>query len=262
MPPKPQTIDEYLAPLSREKRAALETLRRAIKAAVPKAEECISYQLPAFRLDGKMLVWFGAATNHCAFYPGALPIDALRDELKGYVTSKGTIRFPPERPLPATLVRRLVQARIAQRAVPRKPPMLRSRPIIAFVATTKPKRAKAFYEKTLGLRLVSEDGFALVFDAGGTMLRVATVETLQPAGYTVLGWIVPDIAKAVRDLAARGVTFQRYDWMAQDDLGIWPSPSGAHVAWFTDPDGNTLSLTEVERPATKTRTRKRQPRTD
>ena len=87
--------------------------------------------------------------------------------------------------------------------------MLKSRPIIAFVATTDPKRAKTFYGQTLGLRLVSEDGFALAFDAGGTMLRVAIVKTLQPAGYTVLGWIVPDIAKTVRDMVTRGVVFQR-----------------------------------------------------
>ena len=136
-------------------------------------------------------------------------------------------------------------------------PMLKTRPIVAFVATTRPKRAKAFYAKTLGLRLLSEDGFALAFDAGGTMLRVAIVKTLQPAGYTVLGWVVPDIAKAVRDLVTRGVKFQRYGWMVQDDFGIWSAPSGARVAWFTDPDGNTLSLTELERPAGKTARRKR-----
>jgi predicted enzyme related to lactoylglutathione lyase len=129
--------------------------------------------------------------------------------------------------------------------------MLKSRPIVAFVAATDPKGAKAFYAKTLGLRLVSEDGFALLFDAGGTMLRVAIVKTLQPAGYTVLGWIVPDISKAVRDLVKRGVRFQRYEGMAQDDLGIWSSPSGARVAWFSDPEGNTLSLTEFERPRGK-----------
>jgi catechol 2,3-dioxygenase-like lactoylglutathione lyase family enzyme len=110
--------------------------------------------------------------------------------------------------------------------------MLKSRPIVAFVATTDPKRAKVFYARTLGLRLVSEDGFALAFDAGGTMLRVAIVKALQPAGYTILGWIVPDIAKAVRDLVKRGVVFQRYEGMPQDDLEIWSSPSGARVAWF------------------------------
>jgi catechol 2,3-dioxygenase-like lactoylglutathione lyase family enzyme len=129
--------------------------------------------------------------------------------------------------------------------------MLKSRPIVAFVATTDPERAKIFYAKTLGLRLISEDGFALAFDAGGTMLRVAIVKTLQPAGYTVLGWIVPDLAKAVRALATRGVRFQRYEGMRQDDFGIWSSPSGAHVAWFTDPEGNTLSLTELGRPTSR-----------
>jgi catechol 2,3-dioxygenase-like lactoylglutathione lyase family enzyme len=135
--------------------------------------------------------------------------------------------------------------------------MLKSRPIVAFVATTDPKRAKRFYARTLGLRLVSEDGFALAFDAGGTMLRVAVVKTLQPAGYTVLGWIVPDIAKAVRGLVKRGVVFQRYDGMPQDDLGIWSSPSGARVAWFADPEGNTLSLTELPRLTRKNARRKR-----
>ena len=112
----PRTIDEYLAPLSNEKRAALEKLRRAIKSAAPKAEECISYQIPAFRLGGRMLVAFGAAANHCAFYPGSFPVEAHKDELKDYDTSKGTIRFQAAKPLPAALVRKLVKARIAENA--------------------------------------------------------------------------------------------------------------------------------------------------
>jgi len=116
MAAKPQTINEYLAPLSREKRAALQRLRKAIKAASPRAEECISYGLPAFRLDGKMLVWFGAGANHCALYPGAFPIATLKTELRAYKTSKGTIRFPVDTPPPASLVRKLVKARIAERA--------------------------------------------------------------------------------------------------------------------------------------------------
>jgi len=116
MSAKPQTIDEYLSPLRNEKRAALEKLRRDIKSAAPKAEECISYQIPAFRLGGRLLVAFGAAANHCAFYPGALPIEAHKDELKAYDTSKGTIRFQAHSPLPATLVRRLVKTRIAEYA--------------------------------------------------------------------------------------------------------------------------------------------------
>src|SRR5437867_13236045 len=113
--PKPKTIDEYLASLSDDQRAALEKLRKTIRAAAPAAEECISYQLPAFRLDGRLLVAFGAWANHCAFYPGAV-VEALKDELRDYDTSKGTIRFLSDNPLPATLVRKLVKARIAKNA--------------------------------------------------------------------------------------------------------------------------------------------------
>jgi len=123
MAAKPQTIDEYLAPLSREKRATLESLRRAIRSAAPKAEECISYQIPSFRLDGRLLVSFGAAVNHCAFYPGAHPVKAHQGELRVYDTNKGTIRFPVDRPLPAGLVRKLVRTRIAEygaRPAPRR----------------------------------------------------------------------------------------------------------------------------------------------
>jgi len=110
-----KSIDQYLASLDPDKRTALTKLRKAIKAAAPRAEECISYQIPAFRLDGRMLVWFRAATNHCSFFPGAYPIAACKTELKKYKTSKGTVRFSPDRPLPATLVRKLVKARIAER---------------------------------------------------------------------------------------------------------------------------------------------------
>jgi uncharacterized protein YdhG (YjbR/CyaY superfamily) len=116
MKAKPQTIDEYLAPLSKEKRAALEQLRRTIKSAAPRAEECISYGIPGFRLGGRLLVSFGAAAQHCAFYPGAHPVKAHQVELKAYDTSKGTIRFPADSPLPATLVRKLVKTRIAEYA--------------------------------------------------------------------------------------------------------------------------------------------------
>jgi uncharacterized protein YdhG (YjbR/CyaY superfamily) len=114
---KPKTIDQYLAGLSVEQRAALEKLRKAIKAAVPKAEECISYGLAAFRLDGKPLVAFGATASHCAFYPmSSFMVAAHRDELKDYDTSKGTIRFQADKPLPVALVRKLVKARIAENA--------------------------------------------------------------------------------------------------------------------------------------------------
>lgn len=112
----PQSVDDYLSRLDGQKRAALEQLRAAIRAAAPRAEECISYQMPAFRLDGRMLVWFGAATKHCAFYPGASPIQAHKAALERYSTSKGTIRFAPDDTLPAALVRKLVKSRIAENA--------------------------------------------------------------------------------------------------------------------------------------------------
>jgi uncharacterized protein YdhG (YjbR/CyaY superfamily) len=114
---KPETIDEYLARVSDDKRKALERLRRIIGAAAPKAEECISYQLAAFRLEGRMLVAFGATPNHCAFFlMSSETVAAHQDELEGYDTSKGTIRFRADKPLPATLVRKLVRARIAENA--------------------------------------------------------------------------------------------------------------------------------------------------
>jgi uncharacterized protein YdhG (YjbR/CyaY superfamily) len=114
---KPQTIDRYLSALSDAQRIALEKLRKTIKAIAPKAEECISYRLPAFRLDGRMLVAFGARANHCAFYPmSASTVAAHAAELEGYDTSTGTIRFRADKPLPATLVRKLVKARIAENA--------------------------------------------------------------------------------------------------------------------------------------------------
>lgn len=116
--PKPDTIDKYLAALTNDKRAALERLRKTIRAAVPRAKECISYDIPAFRLDGKLLVGFGAAANHCAFYRGSILQD-FKDELAGYDTSKGTIRFQSRNPLSATLVRKLVNARIAKNAAQR-----------------------------------------------------------------------------------------------------------------------------------------------
>ena len=115
----PATIDDYLAPLGDAQRAALEQLRKAVRSAAPEAQECISYRLPTFRLGGRMLVSFGAAANHCAFYPGAFPIETHKDELRAYDTSKGTIRFPATNPLPAALVRKLVKTRIAERAVQR-----------------------------------------------------------------------------------------------------------------------------------------------
>jgi uncharacterized protein YdhG (YjbR/CyaY superfamily) len=110
---KPNTHDAYLAAVSHDKRAALQRLRKAIKVAVPQVEECISYQVPAFRLNGKFLVAYGAGANHCAFYPGSV-VQAIEEDLKKYDTSKGTIRFRADKPLPPALVRKLVKLRMAR----------------------------------------------------------------------------------------------------------------------------------------------------
>ena len=112
---KPRTIDEYLKQAQPDQRGALEKLRRAILALAPGAEECISYGVPAFRLNGRSLVFFGAWANHCAFYPGSsATLKKFRNELRDFQVSKGTIRFSAGKPLPAALVRKLVKARIAE----------------------------------------------------------------------------------------------------------------------------------------------------
>jgi catechol 2,3-dioxygenase-like lactoylglutathione lyase family enzyme len=116
--------------------------------------------------------------------------------------------------------------------------------LIAFVSTADRAGARAFYRETLGLELESESPFACVFRTGGTILRVTVVDAVVPAPYTVLGWAVEDVEARVRALSARGVRFERYDGLEQDESGIWRSPAGARVAWFKDPDGNTLSLTQ------------------
>jgi catechol 2,3-dioxygenase-like lactoylglutathione lyase family enzyme len=123
--------------------------------------------------------------------------------------------------------------------------MLGSSKLVAFVGVRDAKRAKAFYRETLGLKLESEDEFALVFDVAGTMLRVTPTASVAAAPYTVLGWEVQDIAQAVKGLLERGVTFERYGFMKQDELGVWTAPGGARVAWFKDPDGNLLSVAQM-----------------
>jgi catechol 2,3-dioxygenase-like lactoylglutathione lyase family enzyme len=115
---------------------------------------------------------------------------------------------------------------------------------VAFVATSDLAAARAFYGRGLGLALTGQSPIACTFDAGSTTLRVVTVEHPTIAPYTVLGWTVADIAATIRDLSARGVDFARIDGVEQDELGIWSAPGGASVAWFKDPDGNMLSLTQ------------------
>ena len=117
---------------------------------------------------------------------------------------------------------------------------------VAFIPTTKPDAARAFYEKTLGLHFESADQFAIVFRVGAAniMLRVTIVPEFTPLQFTVFGWQVDDIVAAVTELAAKGVEFTRYGFMDQDERGIWSAPGGTKVAWFHDPDGNTLSLSQ------------------
>ncbi len=123
--------------------------------------------------------------------------------------------------------------------------MLGSQKIIGMVPISDPDRARAFYVGKLGLKFVSDDGFALVLDANGNMLRLTRMREVKPQPFTVLGWEVADIAAAIQHLRDAGVTFERYhDFMKQDDLGIWTAPDGTRVAWFKDPDGNILSLSQ------------------
>jgi len=123
-------------------------------------------------------------------------------------------------------------------------PMLGTAKLMAFVATKDSARARAFYEGTLGLRLVADESFALVFDAHGTMLRVQKVAEVAVLKYTALGWEVPDIRTVIDGLAAKGVSMERFGFFSQDEAGIWTAPDGTKVAWFKDPDGNVLSLTQ------------------
>lgn len=133
--------------------------------------------------------------------------------------------------------------------------MLETQKIVAFLAVRDRDAARKFYRDTLGLRLLGEDQFALVFDANGTTLRIAPVKEWTPPQFTLLGWEVRDIVATVREMAAAGIEFQRYAWMKdQDEMGIWTSPSGpgvaavhagARVAWFKDPDGNVLSVSQM-----------------
>ena len=116
--------------------------------------------------------------------------------------------------------------------------------LMAFVSTRDPEKAKAFYFEILGLEFKSEDPFAIVFDSNDVMLRISIVKDLNPQPFTVLGWDVPDIRVRIRDLASKGVNFERYSFIPQDADGIWTTEDGTQVAWFKDPDGNLLSLTQ------------------
>lgn len=122
--------------------------------------------------------------------------------------------------------------------------MLAKNEVIAFAATADLVRARAFYEIALGLPVIEANAYACVFNANGTTLRVTLVGEVATPGYTVLGWRVTDISETIGGLEASGVVFIRYDGMEQDSQGVWTTPTGDRIAWFSDPDGNVLSLTE------------------
>ena len=122
--------------------------------------------------------------------------------------------------------------------------MLADKELKAFVPTVKPEKAKSFYKDVLGLKLLSEDNYALEFDANKILLRVIIVQELKPQVFTVLGWNVDDISSSIKLLNEKGVLCEKYNFLEQDHLGVWTSPGGSKVAWFKDPDGNVLSLSE------------------
>lgn len=122
--------------------------------------------------------------------------------------------------------------------------MLATNPLIAFIPSKDASQSRSFYEGKLGLSFVSDDNFAIVMDANGTMVRIVRVGEFTPAPFTILGWQVEDIHAKVAELSSKGVQFNRYPWFEQSADGVWTAPGGAKVAWFPDPDGNTLSLSQ------------------
>ena len=122
--------------------------------------------------------------------------------------------------------------------------MLGNSSLIAFVPTRDAARSRMFYEDTLGLRFVSDDSFAVVMDANGTMIRIVRLGEFTPAPYTIVGWQVEDIHQTIAAMSGKDIEFKRYPYFEQSEDGVWSAPDGAQVAWFSDPDGNTLSISE------------------
>ena len=122
--------------------------------------------------------------------------------------------------------------------------MLAQCDVIGFIPTKNAAEARKFYEQTLGLRFVSDDVFAVVMEANGTMIRIVQVKEYTPFPFTILGWKVQNIEDEVQTLIGRGISFHRYNWLEQSESGVWTAPGGAKVAWFHDPDGNVLSLSQ------------------
>jgi catechol 2,3-dioxygenase-like lactoylglutathione lyase family enzyme len=122
--------------------------------------------------------------------------------------------------------------------------MLSTSPLIVFIPSKDASHSRSFYEGTLGLRFISDDSFAIVMDSNGTMVRIVRVGEFTPAPFTILGWQVDDIHARVAELSGNGVQFNRYPYFEQSPDGVWTAPNGAKVAWFPDPDGNTLSISQ------------------
>ena len=124
--------------------------------------------------------------------------------------------------------------------------MLSNQRIKAFVSTVQPSVAREFYEKKLGLNLLSQDKYGIEFEANEAHIRLSVVEKLTPQPFTVLGWDTDDIVATINNLTAKGIIFERYDFIEQDENGIWTAPGGTRVAWFKDPDGNLLSVSDKQ----------------
>jgi predicted enzyme related to lactoylglutathione lyase len=171
-------------------------------------------------------------------------------EIEAWVKSQsGWTRRMPAHFLPPDATERdalfyIVPEKALEGGPPPAPPTLPASDLIAFMPATDLVRARVFYEKGLGLPIAGESPIACTFNAHGTTLRVIAVEKITAAPYTVLGWNVADIDATIRELTGRGVVFEDFEGVEQDELGVWRSPGGARVAWFKDPDGNTLSLTQ------------------
>jgi catechol 2,3-dioxygenase-like lactoylglutathione lyase family enzyme len=122
--------------------------------------------------------------------------------------------------------------------------MIAQNPIIAFIPSKDAASARIFYEEKLGLRFVSDDSFAVVMDANGIMIRITRVGEFTPFPFTILGWLVDDVHQAVAEMTSKGLQFKHYAFLEQGNDGVWTAPDGSKVAWFLDPDGNTLSLSQ------------------